>query len=57
MRKSEYGNRVREVELALFTHLLFLTTGGMGREGTVFYERLASVLANKQGWAYGTTIS
>ena len=53
----EYGNRVREVELASFTPLVFSTTEGMGREGSVFYKKLASPKANKQGWAYGTTIS
>ena len=57
MKKSEYGDRVQEVELASFTPLVFSTTGGMGREGTVFYWRLANLLADKQDWAYGTTIS
>ena len=56
MKKREYGDRVREVELASFTPLVFSTTGGMGREGTVFYRRLANLLADKQDWAYGTTI-
>ena len=37
MKKREYGDRVREVELASFTPLVFSTTGGMGREGAVFY--------------------
>ena len=54
MKKREYGDRVREVELASFTPLVFSTTGGMGREGNVFYKRLASLLADK---AYGTTMS
>ena len=57
MKKREYGDRVREVELASFTPLVFSTTGGMGREGNVFYKRLASLLADKQGWAYDTTMS
>ena len=47
MKKSEYGDRVWEVELASFTPLVFSTTGGMGREGTVFYRRLANLLASK----------
>ena len=49
MKKREYSDRVREVELASFTPLVFSTTGGMGREGNVFYKRLASLLADKQG--------
>ena len=57
MKKREYGDRVQEVELASFTPLVFSTTGGMGREGTVFYWWLANLLASKQDWAYGTTIS
>ena len=51
MKKREYGDRVWEVELASFTPLVFSTTGGMGREGTVFYQRLANLLADKQDWA------
>ena len=57
MKQREYGDSVREVELASFTPLVFSTAGGMGREGGVFYKRLASLLADKQGWAYSTTIS
>ena len=57
IKKREYGDRVREVELASFTPLVFSTTGGMGREVTVFYWWLANLLADKQGWTYGTTIS
>ena len=57
MKKREYGNRVWEVEPASFTPLVFSTTGGMGREGTVFYRRLANLLADKQDWGFGTTIS
>ena len=51
MKKKEYGDRVQEVELASFTPLVFSATGGMGREGTVFYKQLASLLAGEQGWA------
>ena len=57
MKKREYGDRVREVELASFNLLVFSTTGGMGRERTMFYWWLANLLASKQDWAYGTTIS
>ena len=31
-KKKEYGERVREVELASFTPLVFGMTGGMGKE-------------------------
>ena len=36
-KKREYGERVREVELASFTPLVFGTTGGMGKEAVIFY--------------------
>ena len=52
IKKREYGDRVWEVEPASFTPLVFSTTGGMGREGTVFYRRLANLLADKQDWGY-----
>ena len=35
-KKREYGERVREVELASFTPLVFGATGGMGKEALVF---------------------
>ena len=37
-KKREYGDRVREVEHASFTPLVFATTGGMGKEATIFYH-------------------
>ena len=48
-KESSYGDRVREVELASFTPFVFLTTGGMGREGTVFYRWLANLYCQKAG--------
>ena len=35
-QKREYGDRIREVEQASFTPLVFATTGGMGKEAIVF---------------------
>ena len=37
MKKREYGDKVWEVELASFIPLVFLTTGGIGREETVLH--------------------
>ena len=45
-KKREYGDRVREVELASFTPLVFSTTGGMGKEAVTFYRRLAELLSH-----------
>ena len=33
-KKREYGHRVREIEHGVFTPLVFISTGGMGREAT-----------------------
>ena len=40
-KKREYGQRVLDVEHGVFTPLVLSTTGGMGREATTFYKRLA----------------
>ena len=44
-KKREYGHRVRDIEHGVFTPLVFTSTGGMGRKATVFYRRLADLLA------------
>ena len=54
-KKREYAQRVREVEHGVFTPLVLSTTGGMAREATTFYKRLADELSRKQdklfmGW-------
>ena len=55
-KKREYGDRVREVEQASFTPLVFATTGGMGREAIVFYRRLADHLS-RRGSSYSQTLA
>ncbi len=47
-KKREYGERVREVEHGVFTPLMLSTTGGLGREATTFYKRLADLITSKQ---------
>ena len=44
-KKHEYGDRVHNVESASFTPLVFSTFGGLGREASIFYSRLADLLA------------
>ena len=46
-KKREYGDRVREVELASFTPLVFSTTGGMGKEAVTFCRCLAELLSKR----------
>ena len=54
IKKRAYGHRIREVEHGIFTPLVFSTTGGMGCDATVFYKRLASMLALKREQPYST---
>ena len=46
-KKREYGQRVRDVEHGVFRPLVFSTNGGMGKEATTFYKRLADMIAQK----------
>ena len=56
-KKREYGDRIREVELASFTPLVFATTGGMGREAVTFYRRLAELLSKRKALSYSSTLA
>ena len=42
-----YGQRIREVQHGSFTPIVLSATGGMAQEATMFYKRLASLLATK----------
>jgi len=56
-KKREYGDRVRSVEHGSFTPLVFSTFGGLGREATVFYSRLADLLSKKHSTPYTKMLS
>ena len=56
-KKNAYERRILEVEHSSFTPLIFSATGGMASSTRVFYQRLASLLANKWGNSYGQTMS
>ena len=56
VKKRQYGQRVREVERGVFTPLVFTTSGGMAKECSTFYKRLASMLALKSNQPYSSTI-
>ena len=53
-KKHEYADRVLQIEQGSFTPLVFSSTGGMAAEATVFYKRLANLIASKQGVQYST---
>ena len=55
-KKLAYKQRIREVEHSSFTPLVLSATGGMGREATCFYKRLASMLARKWDYSFSTTL-
>ena len=52
-KKRAYDQRVREVEHATFTPLVFSATGGLAN---TFYKRLASLLAEKWDHPYSSTL-
>ena len=56
-KKREYGDRVRTVECGSFTPLVFSLFGGLGKEATIFYDRLADLLAHKHGTSYNRMLS
>ena len=55
-KKREYGQRIREIGHGVFTPLVLSTTGGMGREATTFYRRLADMTASKREQPYPTVM-
>ena len=55
-KKRAYEERVREIEHGSFSPLVFSAAGGMGTIATVVYKRLASLLAEKQGRPYSSTL-
>ena len=55
-KRRQYGQRVREIERGTFTPLVLTTGGGMAREATTAYRRLANLLSEKRNEAYGTVM-
>ena len=48
---------MREVERESFVPIVLSATGGMGKQASVFYKRLASLLSKKRKTTYSTTIN
>ena len=58
-RKHKLGKKQayqQEVEHSSFTPLVHSATGGMGNEATIFYKRLALLLAQKWDSPYSTPL-
>ena len=56
IKKHAYQQRIREIEHATFSPLVLSTTGGLAREATTFYKRLASMLVSKWDQTYSCTL-
>ena len=56
-KKRAYEKRIREVEHGSFTPLIFSTQGGMSKETTTMYKRLASLLSSKRSELYSRMIN
>jgi len=56
IKKRAYAQRVREVEHATFTPLVMSASGGLAHEASIFYKRLASMLASKWGDNYSSVM-
>ena len=50
------GGVIRDFDTGVFTPLVFSTSGGMGKESSVFYKRLADFLSTKRDMPYSRTM-
>ena len=57
VKEREYGDRIREVENASFTPLVFSTAVGLSKETSIAYKRMAVLLASKRKTEYSTTLA
>ena len=55
--KRHYGQRVRDIEHAIFLPLVFSASGGMGKSATTFYKRVASLVSEKTKVPYSQVMS
>ena len=56
-KRRRYEQRIREVEMASFTPLVFSTSGGMSGCTNVFYKRLTYLLSLKKKLEYGNVMA
>ena len=56
MKKRLYMKRINDIELSSFTPLVFSLSGGMGKEASQFYKRLASLLSTRWEQPYSVTL-
>ena len=56
-KQRVYDQRIREVERGTFTPLVFSATGGMGPSASIFFQKLAAMIAAKRGHTYQKVIT
>ena len=56
-KRRVYDQRVREVERGTFTPLVLTATGGMGPSASIFFQKLAAMIAAKRGHTYQRVIT
>ena len=56
-KRRHYGQRVRDIEHAIFLPLVFSASGGMGKSATTFYKRVASLVSEKTKEPYSQVMS
>ena len=56
-KKRLYSRRVLDIELGIFTPLVFTTTGGMRKKCLMYHSPLAQLISIKKGEQYAKTIS
>ena len=55
-KRRQYSQRIKEVEHASFSPLVFSTSGGMGKSTAIVYKRLAHLLSVKREESYSNVI-
>ena len=56
-KQRVYDQPVREVERDTFTPLVLTATGGMGPSASIFFQKLAAMIAAKRGHTYQKVIT
>ena len=56
MKRRQYEQRVRDVEMASFSPLVFSSSGGFGPAATTTFKRIASCLADKWALPYSAVM-
>ena len=47
-KRRQYNERILQVEMGTFTPLVFTSSGGMAKECSLFYSKLAEMIAEKR---------